>query len=262
LDIRYLVPNAVTAASLLCGLGSIFLTVEGRFVDAAWFSLYCVLLDKLDGFFARLLKAQSRFGMEFDSFADFIGFGVAPATLLVGFFTAHPEYGLGEGLPRLALLGSAALFVMALAGRLVRYNLAPPHPRFFFGIPSTLCGAFVACFFLFCLKYGASRDTFTDPRVLGDLRIAPGALMAYPAILVILAALMLSRLRLPKLARRSNLLLNAFQIVNIVGVYTFGVMRWLPEYLLAVGVGYALIGLVVGAFHHDEAPAEAGATTQ
>lgn len=262
MDIRYLVPNALTAASLLCGLGSIFLTVEGRFVDAAWLSLYCVLLDKLDGFFARLLKAQSRFGTEFDSFADFIGFGVAPVTLLVGFFTAHPEYGLSEGLPRLALLGSSALFVMSLAGRLVRYNLSPAHPRFFFGLPSTLAGAFAVSFLLVCLKYGAQSDSFTDPRLLGGLRIGSAALTAYPLYLVILAALMLSRLKLPKLARRGRLSLNVFQVVNIIGVYGFGAIRWLPEYLLALGLGYAVVGLLVGACHHGEAPAEAEAATR
>ena len=256
--IRYLIPNALTAASLLCGLGSIFLTIEGRFIDAAWWSLYCVLLDKLDGFAARLLHAQSKFGIEFDSFADFVGFGVAPATLLVGFFTAHAEYGMASGTGRLALLGSAALFVMALAGRLVRYNLSPSDRRFFFGLPSTLCGAFVMSFFLVCMKYGPRAEGFSDPRLLGGLRIGKAALQGYPVYLVVMAALMLSRLRLPKLAKRERLAWNVFQVINIIGVYGFAAIRWLPEYLFSLGLGYVVVGLVVGALHHDE-PVEAEA---
>jgi CDP-diacylglycerol---serine O-phosphatidyltransferase len=252
------VPNALTAASLLCGLGSIFLTVEGRFVDAAWLSLYCVLFDKLDGFAARLLHAQSRFGTEFDSFADFVGFGVAPAALLVGFFTAHPEYGLASGLARLALLGSVALFVMAVAGRLARYNLSQPDRRFFFGLPTTLCGAIVMTFLLVCIKYGPDGESSTDPRLLDGLRIGAAALQSFPVILVVLAALMLSRLRLPKLTLRERKVWNWFQGINVVGVYGFGAIRWLPEYLLALGLGYAAIGLLVGALHHDE-PVEAEA---
>jgi CDP-diacylglycerol--serine O-phosphatidyltransferase len=260
LPIRYLVPNALTAASMLCGLGSIFLALESRFVEAAWFSLVCVLLDKLDGFAARLLRAQSRFGVEFDSFADFVGFGVAPAAVLVGFFTEHPEYGFASGPPRLALLGAIALFVMALAGRLARYNVSPSDPRYFFGLPSTLCGGLMMSFLLTCLKYGAAADTFTDPRLLGGLRIGPSALQLTPVLLVVLAALMLSRLRLPKLARRGRMALNVFQGINVAAVYLFGVIHWLPEYLFAVGVSYAILGLVVGTMHHED-PAEAGAAT-
>jgi len=263
LAIRYLVPNALTAASLLCGLGSIFFSLESRFTDAAWFSLFCVLFDKLDGFAARLLRAQSRFGVEFDSFADFVGFGVAPAAVLVGFFTEHREYGFASGLPRLALLGSVALFVMALAGRLARYNVSPSDPRFFHGLPSTLCGGIVMSFLLMCLKYGhgPAAESFTDPRMLGGLRIGDSALQAMPVILVVLAALMLSPLRLPKLAKREHTALNVFQAINVAALYLLGAIRWLPEYLCIVGVGYAAVGLVVGALHHEE-PAEAEAATR
>lgn len=246
---------------MLCGLGSIFLSLEGRFVDAAWFSLYCVLLDKLDGFTARLLRAQSRFGVEFDSFADFVGFGVAPAAVLVGFFTRHQEYGFASGVPRLALLGSVALFVMALAGRLARYNVSPADPRFFYGLPSTLCGGIVMSFLLMCVKYGQgpAAESFTDPRMLGGLRIGNAALQATPVILVVLAALMLSRLRLPKLAKRERVVLNVLQGVNVAAAYLFCVLRWLPEYLCILGLSFTAVGLVAGAMY--EAPTEAEAAT-
>src|SRR5262249_56924431 len=78
--LRYLAPNLVTFASLTFGMSSIVASFEHRFVDAAWFVMFSVLTDKLDGFVARLVKGTSEFGVQLDSFADFLNFGIAPAT--------------------------------------------------------------------------------------------------------------------------------------------------------------------------------------
>ena len=76
---RYLAPNLVTFASLTFGMASIVSSFEGRYADAAWFVIFSVLTDKLDGFVARLVKGTSEFGVQLDSFADFLNFGIAPA---------------------------------------------------------------------------------------------------------------------------------------------------------------------------------------
>ncbi len=76
-------------------------------------------------------------------------------------------------------------------------------------------------------------------------------------ILVVLAALMLSRLRLPKLARRERVLLNVVQGVNVAAAYLFCVLRWLPEYLCILGLSFTVVGLVAGAMHEEPAEAEA-----
>ena len=93
-NLRFLVPNACTAFSMLLGLASVYASVNNQFDLAAWMVLWGVLLDKLDGTFARLLKASSGFGAQFDSFADFVSFGIAPAMLLLCAFgsasTAYP----------------------------------------------------------------------------------------------------------------------------------------------------------------------------
>ena len=74
---RYIVPNGFTALSMLFGFASIAASAEGSYVIAAWMIVWGVLLDKLDGTAARLLDACSDFGMEFDSFADFVVFGAS-----------------------------------------------------------------------------------------------------------------------------------------------------------------------------------------
>ena len=96
-SLRYLVPNALTSMSVALGLLSIQASLAGSYRMAAWWAMYCVLTDKLDGLAARALKASSGFGAQLDSFADFLSFGVAPATLVVGFFASRQDLGWTEG---------------------------------------------------------------------------------------------------------------------------------------------------------------------
>ena len=81
--LRYHIPNTFTALSLLLGFASIITATIGQLELAAWMIVWCGLLDVMDGLAARLLKATSLFGAEFDSMADLIAFGAAPAVLVM-----------------------------------------------------------------------------------------------------------------------------------------------------------------------------------
>lgn len=74
--------NAITAAALVCGLTSIISAAQGEFFLSARLILGAMILDGLDGTFARALKAESQFGAEFDTFVDLTAFGIAPAMLV------------------------------------------------------------------------------------------------------------------------------------------------------------------------------------
>ncbi len=221
--LKYFVPNGVTALSLLLGLAAVVMAVEGRFELAAWMILWGTLLDKLDGSLARLLKASSRFGVEFDSFADFVSFGIAPAALV--YF-----YARSVGASSHLVAAATAIYALALAIRLARFNVSdPPHgDRLFDGIPGTLCGAIVATAFLVWRRYGS-------PPV--GLDVAPVAMLVF-------GVLMLAPIRLPKLKPRDNRVFNLFQATNIVAAYVCGVMMWLPEYLLGLAFAYLSVGVV------------------
>ena len=88
---RFVIPNMITAASLVMGLVSIFFSQRHDFETAAWVILYSTILDKLDGTTARALKASTSFGTEFDSFSDFTAFGLAPAFLVFTYFSNDPS---------------------------------------------------------------------------------------------------------------------------------------------------------------------------
>ena len=78
IPVRMLVPNFFTLLSLCAGLTAIRMAIEQRYEYAIALVVIAALLDGVDGRLARALRAQSRFGAELDSLADFVNFGVAP----------------------------------------------------------------------------------------------------------------------------------------------------------------------------------------
>src|SRR5688572_25030282 len=92
--LRYLAPNLITALGLCFGLLSLAASFEGRYDDAGWFIIYAVLTDRLDGFVARLVRGTSELGVQLDSLADFLTFGIAPAVLM--FSSLGGEHGVAS----------------------------------------------------------------------------------------------------------------------------------------------------------------------
>src|ERR1700752_3443748 len=113
IPVRMLVPNFFTLLSLCAGLTAIRMAIEQRHEVAIALVVIAALLDGIDGRLARALKAQSKFGAELDSLADFVNFGVAPAVIVF-------VWGLG-GLPRGFGWIVALVFALAMGLRLARF---------------------------------------------------------------------------------------------------------------------------------------------
>ena len=135
----YLLPNLLTTAALSCGFFAITCSINGRYENAAVAIIVALVLDGLDGRVARLTNTQSDFGAQYDSMADVVSFGVAPAILMYTWALAP----LGK-------LGWIAAFIHMAGGalRLARFNvqLEIDDKRFFQGLPSPAAGAVLACF--------------------------------------------------------------------------------------------------------------------
>ena len=238
--IRYTIPNSLTALSLLLGLGSIVTTQIGDLEFAAWLIVWCGLLDTMDGIAARLLKATSSFGAEFDSMADLISFGVAPAVLIfnLGLQTAGVEVESGQFW---VLLAACGVFVLAGAMRLARFNLASSKPRtgWFAGVPITAAGGGL----LYSMVIVLVRHD--DISTLLPLHLY------LPVLMFVLALLMISRLRFPKAVIRKSMIINAFQIINIAAIFICGIFRIYPEYLFGIGVFLLVAGTIAGRISRD-----------
>ena len=133
----FLLPSLLTTGNLFCGFFALLLTVEGRFSDAALAIFVAMVMDLLDGRVARLMKATSQFGVEFDSLADVVSFCVAPAFLVYSFAL--------KDLSRPAWFG-AFLLVICGALRLARFNVqtGTVDRRFFIGLSTPAAAGVVA----------------------------------------------------------------------------------------------------------------------
>jgi CDP-diacylglycerol--serine O-phosphatidyltransferase len=112
----YVLPNLFTSASLFSGFYAIVAAMQDRFESAAVAIIISAVLDGLDGRIARLTHTTTQFGVEYDSLADVIAFGVAPGVL--AFQWALKPFG------RLGWL-AAFMFVICGALRLARFNVRP-----------------------------------------------------------------------------------------------------------------------------------------
>ncbi len=133
----YLLPNLFTTATLFGGFYAILTAMNGRFEHAAIAIFVAMVMDGLDGRIARMTNTQSDFGAEYDSLADMVAFGLAPA--LVIYLWALTDLG------KLGWL-AAFVYTAATALRLARFNtqVGIADKRYFQGLPSPSAAAIIA----------------------------------------------------------------------------------------------------------------------
>ncbi len=203
----YVLPNLMTAGNLLCGFLAVIRCIQAKFAEsmrisddivkeallpealyeqAVWFILGAVIFDFLDGLLARLSGRESLFGKEFDSIADIVSFGMAPA-LMVFFLILSPT----EEFPFFRQLGGLVGFIYLLCGavRLARHNVIT-HPLIdhkkgaanedFQGLPVPAAAGMIASLVL----------------VINSYNLKDGAIFL-PILLLLIAFLMVSNIRYP-----------------------------------------------------------------
>lgn len=233
---RYVIPNALTSASLVLGLAVLLVANAGNFELAAWLTVWSVLLDKLDGTAARLLGSSSKFGAQLDSLADLVVFGVAPAFTIMLLARSESELFAAWHGREVLMYGMLALFVVCASLRLAKFNVLADEggPAVFFGLPTTFTGGVLALLVLVGLGHE-----------LG------GLLRALPIIALALGLLMVSNIVLPKLGHSSGRLFLVFRLVSVGLCYVFGFMRIFPEYLLGTSLFFILFGIGYGLLHRE-----------
>ncbi|MDH3510138.1 MAG: CDP-diacylglycerol--serine O-phosphatidyltransferase [Gammaproteobacteria bacterium] len=139
----YLFPNLVTTGVLFAGFYGIVAAIDGNYPRSALALFIAMVLDGLDGRLARLTGTESEFGKQYDSLADLVAFGVAPAIIVYQWGLIRlAEYGWIWG--KLGWL-AAFLYAVSAALRLARFNVMLPseNRRFFEGLPSPSAAALV-----------------------------------------------------------------------------------------------------------------------
>lgn len=220
----YLLPNVCTTASLLCGVLALVDISIGRIVEACWLILLAVVLDGVDGKIARLTRSVSGFGLNYDSLADIVSFGVAPGLLI---FTYLEPINL-----RLAA-SLSVLYIIFGALRLARFNVqaSSEEKKVFIGLPIPVAaGTAVSAFLLFHqYQHLVAQRVFT------------------PILMVGLSYLMISKIPYPSLRNANIRKRNPFDylvsITVIISMLVF--LHQFIEILLFIGFSvYVLWGIV------------------
>ncbi|MCE3039134.1 CDP-diacylglycerol--serine O-phosphatidyltransferase [Helicobacter anatolicus] len=218
----YILPNLFTAGSIFLGIVSIVFASRGVFELSCWLILFSMILDGLDGRVARLTNTTSKFGVEFDSLADVVAFGVAPAMLLYFYSgVAYGKYGIVV----------SALFVIFGAIRLARFNISTTNaePSSFIGLPIPSAAIMISLWILLDLQYNILEKWNMKYLLL--------------FLMLLLGILMVSNIRYPSFKKTKwNLKIFVILILILGAIYLrpkevigalmtlyifYGIIRWL-----------------------------------
>ncbi|MGD9254061.1 MAG: CDP-diacylglycerol--serine O-phosphatidyltransferase [Holophagae bacterium] len=198
-DYRTLAPNAVTSANIAAGFMAMVAAADGRYELSVYLLVVAILCDVLDGTIARLLGATSEFGQEMDSFSDAISFGVAPAFLVyVAVLRPAGFWGLAVSL----------IYLLAGVTRLTRFVLTTDaHSKALrtTGAPIPIAAGYVMAAVLM-------RDSMSVGAVI--------------AVVLVMAVLMISKIRLPNLKGR-----NLVSAMLLVGIVNYLVVVFWPSWI-------------------------------
>jgi CDP-diacylglycerol--serine O-phosphatidyltransferase len=248
--LRYLAPNLITLSSMIFGLVSLWSSHNGDPSLAAWMIIYAVLTDRIDGLTARALKATSELGMQLDSFADFLNFGIAPAYLMLVYLSGRPDLPFQSGTPHTLLFAACGAYMLCAVFRLARYNVMSDDQiptKMFFGFPTTLTGGLIAIWFLVFLKYDPTSEPFGGAKLFGShLQTPLGVWKYFPIGLVVGGYLMASRLPMPKVGMTKNKAVSIFLLAMLALGYVCGFAMHYPEICVWMPTIWSVMFLIWG----------------
>ena len=204
---RSIVPNFFTVLNIFFGFLSIILSVQGKFILAGWYIFFSALCDTLDGLMARLTNSASEFGVELDSLADVVSFGVAPSFLFY-------QLVLSTFGPLGTIVASAQLVFGAI--RLARFNvqLVGFSKDYFIGLPIPFSALTLVSYLFF----------------VSPARIAAEPSLQYILIgcIILCGLLMVSTIRYPVFPKLSLRTVRAFPVQSLAA---------LAAVILVIGTG-------------------------
>lgn len=229
-------PNLFTTGNLFCGFYSIVSSLKADYLVAAYLILAAALFDLVDGRVARWTRGGTDFGREYDSLADMVSFGVAPAILAYLYYLSL--------IPRIGWL-VIFLYVACGALRLAKFNVSyrMSDPRYFSGLPIPVAAATVASGFLFFLEMGN----------IGDKSYYFMAIMIFTAVLMV-SSIKYKSYKKPEKSIRQEFYTNMvlFLLVLVVAAVNPNIVIFtLCVLYLAQGVVFDLYGRMIKVFKKD-----------
>lgn len=230
-------PGILTAANMALGFYAITASIQEQWSVAAWCTIASIFVDVFDGRVARWTNSTSKFGIEFDSFADWISFGIAPALMV--YLLVLRDYG------RLGL-AITFLYVLCAGIRLARFNLKAFGEEevtpYFVGLPTPAAGGILASFVILYDMWAEGNTKVRTIKLV--MKQVPVFFHLLPGIIFVLAVLMVSGLRYSSF-KKMNLVkprsVRAFLITVIVCLMIY---IYPQNAIFVLFVGYILSGFL------------------
>jgi CDP-diacylglycerol---serine O-phosphatidyltransferase len=217
----FILPSLFTVGNLFCGYYAILSTMNGNYGHAAEAIGIAIVLDMLDGRIARLTNSATDFGLQLDSLADVISFGIAPSILAL-------VWGLSALDSRLAWM-AAFTFTICGAMRLARFNIQAGQLRHFVGLPIPAGGGAIAATVYF---FGEPplQDPFYSSLMMGFV-----FLIAF----LMVSTIRYSSLKYLTLGKKSHLMILVIALL-VALVYNYSRQTY-----MAMAIGYCFSGIVM-----------------
>ncbi len=232
----YLLPNLFTTGGIFFGFYGVVAAIDGNFQAAAIAVFVAAVLDGLDGRIARLTHTESEFGKQYDSLADLVAFGMAPAIIVYQWGLSRlAEYGWVWG--KLGWL-AAFLYAVAAALRLARFNVMPhtADRRFFEGLPSPSAAALVVSMVWLATEQGWN----------GSVMLGAAFVVTFGA-----GALMVSRLAYYSFKELSPRGRISFTYVFVIPLIFVLIALDPPKVTFGIAATYALSALVIAGWRRQ-----------
>ena len=232
----YLLPSMVTAVNISSGFVSIIFSIKGDFNYAAWAIIVSMVMDMLDGRIARLANATSRFGVEFDSLADLVSFGVAPALMMYQMIL-HTMNNHG--------IAIALFYVLAGALRLARFNVKSSEgesSKDFVGLPIPAAAGILASFVLSYQLFEISNEVPVNMIHLVADRM-PFLFKTIPVLMVFISVLMVSNVPYAAFKKFKADRPKSLQIIVFAMLAILMIVFYPQNTIFILFVGYLLSGL-------------------
>lgn len=223
----YLLPNLLTTCGLFSGFYAILAAASGHFDHACMAIFVAGVFDGVDGRVARMTGTSSEFGVQYDSLADLVSFGMAPA--LVMYHWALAGMAVDGNLAAKIGWGAAFLYVACAALRLARFNtqVGVVDKRWFIGLNSPSSAALMTGFVWSMSDFGYSGVEFRY--------LAAG-------LTVLCGLLMVSRIRYTSFKGERKNERVPFWVMLLIVIFLVALLIDTPRVLLAVAVAYAVSG--------------------
>ncbi len=222
----YILPNIFTSLNLFCGFYAVVAAIDGKFAAAAIAIIIGVMFDILDGKIARATNTTSKFGLEYDSLADLISFGLAPG-IMIYLWALKP-------LGRIGWL-AAFLFMACGALRLARFNsqVGTVGSDYFVGLPIPAGASMAATTVLFCHRFN----------IVGNPIII--LMFLYILSFLMVSTIKYSSFKKPELFRKMN-----FNVLVAVILILIFIASQPPIALFILGLAYVISGPYITIRHH------------